>query len=362
MNLKTYLLAPFTDIYQKRSSHGDSLYTLDGLRGIAVIIVLMSHTAAFGMYGHGSLGVLLFFFLSGFVLTLPYTENPKTLLNKKELFRYVINRILRIVPLYIVIVLFYTLYWGMDTSWFFYNVSFLKGWNHFWSVAEEVRFYILFPFVIILLSFIPKYTLRILILSGITYYFYKYSGIHKIDLMDGRHVSFYFWMFLGGSLTSFIYSSPLVKSYKNNITLKNISSVIVIAILLFIFLSSDHIIRTLWQPLFPSLPQKLSLNGWRMPGLWFILFSLLLLSVTTYTTTLGAKFLQSALLRHLGLVSYSLYLIHMHFIQVLQPLGFRNEGLFVAVLTISWMIALITYITIEKPFMRLKPKNNSTFS
>lgn len=357
MNLKTYILAPFMDIYQKRSSHGDSLYTLDGLRGIAVIIVLTSHTAAFGMYGQGSLGVLLFFFLSGFVLTLPYTENPKRFLNKKELSRYIINRVLRIVPVYIVAVLFYSLYWGMDSVWFFYNVSFIKGWNHFWSVAEEARFYILFPLVIILLSFIPKYTLRVFILSGITYYFYKHSGIHKIDLMDNRHVSFYFWMFLGGSLTSFIYNSPLVKQYKNNITLKNISSVITIGVLLFIFLSSDHMIRTLWQPLFPSLPQKFSMNGWRMPGLWFILYSLLLLSVTTYTTTLGAKFLQSALLRHLGLTSYSLYLFHMHFIQVLQPRGFMNEGLFIAVFTISWMIALITYVTIEKPFMKLKPKN-----
>ncbi len=356
MNLKTYLLAPFTDIYQKRSSHGDSLYTLDGLRGIAVIIVLMSHTAAFGMYAQGSLGVLLFFFLSGFVLTLPYTKNPKTLLNKKELFRYATNRILRIVPVYILAILIYTLYWDQDFSWFFYHISFIKGWNHFWSVAEEARFYILFPFVIILLSFIPRYTLRILVLSGFTYFFYKYSGMHKIDMIDGRYVSFYFWMFLGGSLTSFIYSSPLVQSYKNNTTLKNISSIIVIAILLFIFLSSDHMIRTLWYPLFPSLPQKFSLNGWSMPGLWFILYSLLLLSVTTYTTTLGAKFLQSALLRHLGLISYSLYLFHMHFIQVLQPQGFRNEGLFIAVFAISWIIALITYITIEKPFMLLKPK------
>jgi peptidoglycan/LPS O-acetylase OafA/YrhL len=47
----------------------------------------------------------------------------------------------------------------------------------------------------------------------------------------------------------------------------------------------------------------------------------------------------------------------MHFIQVLQPQGFMNEGLFIAVFVLSWMIALITYVTIEKPFMRLKPKN-----
>lgn len=356
MNLKTYLLSPFTDINQKRSSHGDSLYTLDGLRGIAVLIVLFSHTAAFGMYAHGSLGVLLFFFLSGFVLTLPYTESPNKLLHASELFRYMMNRVLRIVPVYVVAVLIYTLYWGMDSSWFFYNVSFIKGWNHFWSVAQEARFYLLFPFVIIFLSFIPTWTLRILILSGITYYFYIYNGIHKIDMMDGRYVKFYFWMFLGGSLTSFMYSSPLVKSYQNNKILKNISSVLVIGILLFIFLSSNHMIHTLWHPLIPSLPENFSLNGWRMPGLWFFLFFILLLSVTTYTTTFGAKILQSALLRHLGLVSYSLYLFHMHFIQVLQPQGFRNEGLFVVVLIMSWIIALVTYITIEKPFMKLKPK------
>jgi len=357
MTLKTYLLAPFTDIYQKRSSHGDSLYTLDGLRGIAVIIVLMSHTASFGMYAQGSLGVLLFYFLSGFVLTLPYTEKPKILLSKTELFRYITNRVLRILPVYVVAILVYTLYFGHDFSWFFYNVSFIKGWNHFWSVAEEARFYILFPIVIILLSFIPKYTFKILILSVITYYFYKHSGIHKIDMMDGRYVSFYFWMFLGGSLTSFVYNSPLLKSYRNNNILKNISSVLVVAILLFIFLSSNHIIQTLWHPLFPSLPPKFSLNGWRMPGLWFMLYFILLLSITTYTTTFSAKFIQSPLLRHLGLISYSLYLFHMLFIQILQPHGFKNEGLFVAVFTISWMISLLTYVTIEKPFMRLKIKN-----
>lgn len=55
----SYFSSPFIDVDGKRSSHGDSLYPLDGVRGLAVLIVVMSHTSAFGMYRQGSLGVYL---------------------------------------------------------------------------------------------------------------------------------------------------------------------------------------------------------------------------------------------------------------------------------------------------------------
>jgi hypothetical protein len=84
INVRTFLAyatAPFSDLDSKRSTHGDSLYVLDGVRGFAALVVMLSHTAAFGMKEQGSLGVLLFFFLSGFVLTLPYAHNPRRLLD-----------------------------------------------------------------------------------------------------------------------------------------------------------------------------------------------------------------------------------------------------------------------------------------
>lgn len=356
MSLKKYLLSPFTDQNAKRSTHGDSLYALDGLRGIAVLVVLMSHTSAFGMYAQGSLGVLLFYFLSGFVLTLPYAEDPGKLLGKKEFFRYATNRFLRLVPVYLVAVAVYTLYLGNDFSWFLYNASFIKGWNHLWSVAEEARFYLLFPLIIILLAFIPGYILRILTLSVLIYYAYQYKGMHKIDMMDGRDVAFYFWMFLGGSLASILYSCPTVKKYKDVAMLKYITSIIAGIILLSLFLTSDYMISTIWRPLFPSIPENLHLNGWHMPGVWFGLFLALILSVTTYTDSLPAKFLQLPVLRHLGLLSYSLYLFHMVILMYLGKYGLKGEGLFIAVLAITWFIALFTYIGIEKPFLMLKSK------
>lgn len=356
MKLYNYLLSPFTDLNKKRSTHGDSLYVLDGLRGLAVLIVLMSHSAAFGMHGQGSLGVLLFFFLSGFVLTLPYAETPGNLLNKNELFRFASNRFLRIVPVYLVAVAAITIASDSGLGWFLYNASFIKGWNHLWSVAEEVRFYLLFPFVIALLALLPGHILRMLILVILIYYSYRYRDVHKIDLMDGRFVGFYFWMFLGGSLTCMLYSWPVIQKFRNNTTLKHIASLAAILVLLFIFLSSNHLISTLWKPLFSDLPNNFHLNGWSMPGMWFGLFLVLLLSVTLFNNSVPGKFLQSPLLRHIGLLSYSLYLFHMYILLSLQRMGFKYEGLFVAVFLLSWLIALFTYLCIEKPFLMLKPK------
>lgn len=104
------------------------------------------------MYGQGSLGVLLFFMLSGFVLTLPYTdEHCPRLMIRSELWRFSVNRVLRIIPIYLVAILFIAWLMDAELNWFLANASLYKGWNHLWSVVEEARFYLLFPVVILTL-------------------------------------------------------------------------------------------------------------------------------------------------------------------------------------------------------------------
>ena len=102
----SYLLSPYIDVNSKRSTKGDNLEILDGIRGFAVLIVLASHTSAFFMYAQGSLGVFLFFFLSGIVLSIPYISSSK-ILDIKETSLYFVNRVCRIVPLYVVMVAIY---------------------------------------------------------------------------------------------------------------------------------------------------------------------------------------------------------------------------------------------------------------
>jgi hypothetical protein len=43
MKFLAYLASPWTDVNGRQSSHGDSVSVLDGVRGLAVLIVLASH-------------------------------------------------------------------------------------------------------------------------------------------------------------------------------------------------------------------------------------------------------------------------------------------------------------------------------
>jgi len=82
---------------------------LDGLRGVAALIVLLSHVSnktglwggIFGR-GGGQIGVMLFFVLSGYLMGMLYLDRP---FRRIEVQRYVVHRGARIVPLYYLIVL-----------------------------------------------------------------------------------------------------------------------------------------------------------------------------------------------------------------------------------------------------------------
>jgi peptidoglycan/LPS O-acetylase OafA/YrhL len=146
---------------------------LDGLRGIAILLVLLAHN--FGripfLISLGNYGVDLFFVLSGFLITdiLLITRNEKSYFK-----RFFIHRILRIFPVYyLAILFFYTLAPLSDNTtlqlnlqyysanWFFvvFHLNNLLGffqpdfppsrlWAHLWSLSLEEQFYLVWPFFI----------------------------------------------------------------------------------------------------------------------------------------------------------------------------------------------------------------------
>lgn len=352
----THLLCPFSDVKEKKSTKGINIPVLDGIRGLAVLIVVSSHATAFCMYGQGSIGVLLFFFLSGFVLIIPFSNNPKLLFQYHELLKYFLNRAFRIIPAYFVIVGAMALIFHTGYEWFLWNMSFIKGWNHLWSVAEEVRFYFLLPLVIGSFVFFKNRYTHITILIFLIYISYKYRSIHTIDLMDGRHVDFYFYMFLGGALTYIATSLPLLnRIFRNRASELLFTTISSLIFLSFLFTSSEMLTK-LWHPLFHNLPENLALNGWVLPHVWLFLFILFFFTLTFYNTGVTKKILESYFFRHMGLLSFSIYLSHMVILKKLLSLGFRNEGLFFAVLFLSYLVSLCSYITVEKPFLLLKKK------
>jgi len=80
---------------------------LDGLRAVAIILVMMFH---YGIIGFGWLGVQIFFVLSGFLITgiLLKLKNEETFFGKK-IKRFYARRSLRIFPVYYLYLLVFLL-------------------------------------------------------------------------------------------------------------------------------------------------------------------------------------------------------------------------------------------------------------
>jgi peptidoglycan/LPS O-acetylase OafA/YrhL len=143
------------------------LAILDGLRGIAILTVVMGHSAIgyeLALYIKGYIGVGIFYVLSGFLIT--------TLLLKEKIkygtvsFKsFYIRRALRILPvayLFLIVLILLSLVLKLNISalsflssaFFIRNLPLNYGpgaWSngHFYTLAVEEQFYLIFPVLII---------------------------------------------------------------------------------------------------------------------------------------------------------------------------------------------------------------------
>src|SRR3546814_12522622 len=93
---------------------------------------------------------------------MPFVDRPERVRSRAALRRFAINRVLRIVPIFVAAVLYLRWLTDKDWTWVTQHLVFAGGWNHLWSVAEEARFYALFPVVMAVLAPLPR-LLRLLV-------------------------------------------------------------------------------------------------------------------------------------------------------------------------------------------------------
>ena len=360
---------------------------LDGLRGIAFLLVFGIHTEYLGF---GWTGVQLFFVLSGFLITGILLDMKASLPSKGYFVKFYGRRFLRIFPLYY----FYLLAMWAITSWlytweyrrnymklfqsqmpfalayvynFFYGSSAFehqKFIEHFWSLSVEEQFYVFWP---LLLFLVPRKYLKYLFLSLIAlgpilrtalFFAFKYhlASWFRDETMWGIY-AFPFSHIDAFAFGAYISQFSLPKAKKQFWVLSVAVPIIGFAAQ---FAASGSF--GMWQDLgYPiSLPRAYQfIWGYSILNYWF--------AVTIYAVArerLFNRFLEMKALKYLGKISYGLYVYHLaiiwftgrirDFLPVEEPVAKLLTAIISFVVTL--IVASLSYFLLEKPLLNLKER------
>lgn len=352
---------------------------LDGLRGIAILLVVFYHNFGFTDYFFfGWLGVDLFFVLSGFLITdilLKTVNTPGYFKN------FYAKRILRIFPLYylslfiFLVILPHLKNFPLDFSYYINNQwwfwAYLQNWflifhnpgnnttaiQHFWSLAVEEQFYLLWPLIIFLIKK-PKTLLWVMgtmLLAIIVTRFiiwtmqvkeFNYFGLYTFTRIDGICI---------GSMLAILQfmQTAFLKKYFTGV-------VLMLAGLNFLF----YFFNKQNQFTFPYL----AIVGYTT---FATLFALLVYESVSKTNKLINLLLGNPVLKFFGKISYGLYVFHWPvylilygWVETLIKNLLRNESMIlpiaisVTLTLIAILISVISYYFFESFFLKKKKAFN----
>jgi len=332
---------------------------LDLVRAIAIILVLIYHV--FQRYNlpiinffasSGEYGVQLFFVLSGFLVgCLFYGEQKKN--NKVNIQKFIFRRISRTLPVYFIVLTFAYLIvlffknevFSIKYVFFLQNyLDIIPFFKVSWSLCVEEHFYLVLPFVLIILNFIKNKWLKffIVLLIIISPLYFRITESMGKDLSFGyltnaTHLNFDSMSF--GVVFAYIYMktkiifSPFLR----------ITYIVLPIILLVIFPYFDErFVYTFGKFLLP------------------LSFSLCIFSLATSKQyALSSKRITSII----ALSSYSTYLTHafvLNFCDITYTFKGNNVYLDILVITgtivSSLILGALFYSIIEKKLMILRDK------
>lgn len=339
-------------------SQEGAIRSLDGVRGLAVLMVLLDHAGDEGMYLFtgadvnrvGKYGVYLFFVLSAFLLTYPFLGRTCQELREPRLWgNYFLRRVLRIFPLYVVVLLFFTLSGRLDWGQFGDHLLLRDGRWHLWTVPVEFKFYFALPFVALAFAFALRKQWRVAILTALALWmalewaFFPLEELWSIegDIRLKRSIE----TFLMGSLASVIYWLTMRRPPGLHFRpwLEAIAAVCIVAIFLRI--------PAVYQFVVPGAGDVKGFDDDHVfCGFVWSLFLVCYLN----GTGLIRRALEWAPFCYLGLVSYSAYLWHRPVLQRVDDLPISSLAQLFLSLAVVVAIATVTYLLIERPLSRIR--------
>jgi peptidoglycan/LPS O-acetylase OafA/YrhL len=340
--------------------------SLDGLRAVSFLLVFIAH-AGLERFVPGGFGVTIFFFLSGFLITtLLRSEFEKNA--AISIRHFWLRRTLRILPpFYLVLIaaiavsllidppgtlstpavaaqaLQYTNYWIVANGY----EGQPAGTGVYWSLAVEEHFYLCFPWLFIglqRLKMAPRnqalflWALCLLVLLWRVYLVFRgHASVSRTYLASDTRVDS---ILFGCALA--VWNSPVLDEVPMNE--RRWKSMYVPAALLMLgvclFVRGDQFRETL----------RYSLQGCAL--------TVLFVAAIRYYRWAPFAWLNNKVLMYVGLLSYSLYLLHLAVIigvtralPSMYPVA-RGGLAFAISLSLAWLI----YLTIERPCARLRKR------
>jgi len=362
---------------------------LDAVRGLAILLVLVFH---FSSYGHGLppagvfadrifhvisragwVGVDLFFVLSGFLITGILYDSKASV----HYFRnFYARRVLRIFPVYygslvVFLVVLPHLFpdndglraLQSDGFWYWTYLSNVRiahdGWplfgalGHFWSLAVEEQFYVVWPVVVLLCTRSQLIQIGLFCIGG--------SLVARVGLTLTGHQTAAF-VLTPARMDALAVGAILALTARGPTGVNGIARLASPAAGL---LSLVLVAISLWRGGLASYDPVISTIGHTLLACLF--GAVLVLALTSPRHTFPGRMFSSSLLRFFGRYSYALYVFHhpiLFFTPGLLPLGWvptffgslllKKFVFIISATAFSVVLALISWHLYETQFLKLK--------
>jgi len=338
---------------------------IDGLRGISVLSVIFFH---FGQttFGGGFVGVDVFFVISGFLITRLILEEIDDT-GGFDFKRFYIRRMRRLFPallatlvvsLVFAIVLFSPerfqefgrsfaaaalsvsniLFW--TESGYFDADSHLKPLLHTWSLSVEEQFYLFWPALLWIITQKTKCYLRAYMLGAIGIISLTLNHIWVVGNFDAEYAStiFYLTPFRIFELALGAMAIFVVPLFASRRWLHEFGMMLGLALIAYsVFTFTDKLVFPYYYALVPCIG-----------GFLVILSS---------DSRIFGAILTNPVAVGIGLISYSMYLVHWPVLVFYEYYRFEPLGgvEYIVLFLVTLLLSLVMYFFVEKPFRKRSP-------
>lgn len=316
----------------------EKLKFVDSLRGYAILLVILNHTAQsisglpawlYNISYFGKYGVQLFFVMSAYTLCLSWSNRKQ---ESNQTFKYFIRRYFRIAPLYYFGIVFYGILFLLRQNGYIHtfllntdysfvkvlaNVTFTHSLSPAtvhsvvpggWSIGTEMVFYILFPGLFYCLSKLgSKKALIVLVpfaVMAVVFVFFR--ALPKLFPPLSRHDFEFYYCSVLNQLPVFLIGMA-IHFYPGNFNLSKGNSILSFCMFLAI------------------VAVTIFLHGKGKGDITITTFSVGLAFFFLFMAVKNLKVLNSSLIQWIGRLSFSIYLFH--FVFALWLSSFLNQVL-----------------------------------